>query len=275
MAMTEAQAWETLTYFARRGGTRIETQMSVGVLRRTLAKVYQPRKATDEDKSMREINACIDVIELERDRRELVGEEEAGGAPSVEPAPRWATSTMGADSHWATASAVARSMGPPRTGWQSTHSAGAPWQTEPGDGDKIYRNDCTDPNFIKKSIHDRASRFGPVELHKAWGWDGNRFRKVISVRGNDYTLEDLGRALLYLQVNGSNPIPCEAVFVTKADGRARRFRLVMLRMGRSCEDVSRYERYYEGEPDDPRLRENLGIWLESVRTQVSADRSHW
>lgn len=236
--MTEAEAWETLQYYSTKGGVRIERQMTINVLRRTLAKVYQPRKATDDDRQMREINSCIDEIELARDRRELSGEPEPVAAATMARAEQ-------------------------------------PWQTDPSEPCTIYRTDFTDSNYIKKSIYERAVRFGKVELYRAWGWDGERFRKVIAVFGNDFTLEELGRALLYSQVNGSNPVPCEAVFVTTGEGRPRRFRLTMVRMGRSCEDVSRYERYFDCEPNDPYLQQELNTWLDQVRDELALDRCHY
>jgi hypothetical protein len=134
------------------------------------------------------------------------------------------------------------------------------------------RNDFTDSNYIKKSIYERAVRFGKTELQRAWGWDGYRFRKVIAVYGNEFTLEELGRALLYWQVNGTDPIACEAVFVTTGEGRPRKFRLVMIQMGRSCEDVSRYERHFECEANDPAMHERMSSWLEEVRLELAADR---
>ncbi|MFO0948660.1 MAG: hypothetical protein U1D30_22500 [Planctomycetota bacterium] len=237
--MRESEAWETLYYFSHRGGVRIDEKMTINVLRRTLAKVYQPRLATDDDRQMREINACIDVVEAERDRRELEGEVAVV-----------ATATM------------TRAKVPPR-------------QTDPSDSSEILRQDFTDLNFIKKTIHERATRFGKAELVRAWGWDGDRFRKVIAVFGNDFTMEELGRALLYSQVNGPNPSRCEAVFLTKGEGRATRFQLIMIQMGRSCEEVSRYHLFFECSPSEPTMREQLGFWLESVRSQLRADRSRW
>lgn len=233
--MTEVDAWKTLITYAREGRVQIDAKMTVNVLRRTLAKVYQPRKVDDDDRSMRQINACIDVLEESRDRRELRGETE--GVATAKP------------------------------------TGSVPWQPDPNDASIIHKKDYSDLNFIKKSVFERSQRMGNTELLKAWSWDGRRFRRVIAVYGNDFALEELGRALLFRQSLDPSESKVRAIFLTRGDGRARRFQLIMLRSGRSCEDVSRYQSVFEGNPDDPLMAASLSTWLDDVSQRLVADRS--
>lgn len=234
--MTESEAWDTLLFYAQKGRVRIAAEMTVNVIRRSLAKVFHPRLATDDDRDMRAINACIDVVEAARDKRELCGEPE--------PAPT-AAEPSGRD----------------------------PWQSDPYESTQIFRQDYTDINFLKKTIYDRSIRFGKVELVKAWAWDGARFRKVVSLYANDWALEELGRALLFQQTHGSADGRCDAVFLTQGQGRVRRFRLILLKSGRYCEDVSKCGLYFESEPDDPQLPTKLTQWLHGIDGRMWSDRT--
>ena len=101
--MTEDDAWEILHHYAQVGNIRIEQEMSVRVLRRNLAKVFQPRAVDDDDSAMRQINPALDLIEVERDRRELLGipenarsDNRAGrGGGGGWAAPRWPQTWLG------------------------------------------------------------------------------------------------------------------------------------------------------------------------------------
>ena len=250
--MTESEAWTVLNRFAVQGRVQISPTMSVNALRRALAKVFQPRQVGDDDTAMRQINPAIDVISEQRDLRELRGQAE----------PNPATFAAGFSSGPASGATAA----PPAP-------AGCPWQTDPWEGCTIYRDDATDPNYVKKMVYERSVRFGTPELVRAWAWDGWRFRKVIAAYANEYAYEDLGRALLILgQAEGF--IQYDAVFITKGTGRVHKFRLIIARVGRSYEHASSYDFTFDCEPDNPRLGELLRAWLNVVTTQLKVDRSY-
>jgi hypothetical protein len=237
--VTEREAWDRLVLFASTANVSITREMSVNVLRRTLAKKYQPRRATDDDSAMRQINGCIDIVDAKRSQLELCGAPD----PSV---------------------SVKASKPAP----------GQPvWQTDNGEDWTISAQDYSDVNFIRKQIYDRSVRFGDVELLKAWAWDGLRFQKVVGLMANDFSLEEIGRALLYHQVHGPDPSRCNAVFLTKGAGRVREFRLLLLRMGRLCEDVSKYHFVFSSEPDAPDFAYHVSMWLKSIEKQLDADRA--
>jgi hypothetical protein len=236
--MNEDEAWGILDFYASRARVSVTRAMPVSVIRRTLAKVYQPRKATDDDSSMRRINSAIDIVGAERDRRELCGMDES--AAPAKPQPR-----------------------PPGV---------PPWQTEPTEPSQILRNDYTDLNYIKKTVYERSVRFGDVELVKAWAWDGQRFRKVVSAYANMFAYEDLGRALLVLQ-SADGGAPCDAVLLSKGTHVTRSFRLIIARMGRSFENVNSYNLTLECELGRPDLAEFLADWLQQVRAKLVKDRA--
>ena len=239
--MTEDDAWITLRHYASKAEIQVVRSMTISVIRRTLAKVYQPRLATDDDFAMRKINAAIDVVDAERDRRELLGLDEPG--------PPAAASDVG-----------------------RTAPGIPPWQTEPGEPSSILRNDYTDLNFIKRVVYERSVRLGDAELVKAWAWDGARFHKVISARANQFAYEELGRALVMLHANSPRTEACEAVFLTKGRGRVERFRLIIIRVGRAYENVTGYDLSIDFAPDRPGLMAFLNDWLREVRQRLHDDR---
>lgn len=234
--MTEDDAWEILHHYAHLGSIRIEREMSVRVLRRNLAKLYQPRAVDDDDSAMRRINPALDVIEAERDRRELLGIAED--------------------------SAVAYS----RAGCVE------PWQTDPSEPTTIYRTDYTDPNFLRKEVYERATRFGDVELMKAWSWNGERFRKILTAYANQFSLDELGRGLLQWQMHLNQNGRCDAIFLTKGNGPAKSFKLVIIRIGRGYENVVPYGFDLEGDPYDPKFNDIVPSWLKLITAQLNRDR---
>lgn len=223
--MTEPEAWQVLDHFAGLARISISRAMTVNQLRRSLAKRYQPRRASDDSTAMSRINPAIDVIDAERDRRELLGVAE----PARQPA------------------------------------AAEPWQTEPDVSETL--------EDIQRSVYQRAVKFGRVELVKAWAWDGKRFRKVLSAQANEWASEELGRGLLRWLAQERVPYRCEAVFVTHGSGRANRFRLILLRVGKGYDNVSSYDFAIDIEPDDPTLAGSLNRWLEKARHRLFQDES--
>jgi hypothetical protein len=233
--LTEDDAWEILHHYAQLGNVRIEQEMSVRVLRRNLAKVFQPRTLGDDDSAMRRINPALDLIELERDRRELLGISE-------------------------------------NNRYDNRADCTEPWQTDPSEPTTIYREDYTDPNYIRKVVYERALRFGDVELMKAWSWNGERFRKILSAYANQFALDELGRGLLQWQMHLSNDARCDAIFLTKGDGPAKKFKLVIIRIGRGYENVVPYGFDLEGDPYDPKFSEVVPSWLRVITAQLNRDR---
>jgi hypothetical protein len=146
-----------------------------------------------------------------------------------------------------------------------------PWQTDAADGVTIAEDNYADVNYIRKELYDRSIRFGEVELIKAWAWDGFRFQKVISVWCNRFTFEELGRGLMYYQANGPNPVECEAVFITRGAGRIRHFKLALIQLGVSCEDVSKYDFIFECEPDAADFQAKISTWLGGVEARLRVD----
>lgn len=244
--MTEEQAWLTLEQFAARGNVKIARSMRIAVMRRTLAKVFQPRAVGDDDAAMRAINPALDVIEAERDRRELCGIPEP----------------VAAAGH---AGPVAQTRRPSNVDDPNA------WQTEPGEPLDIQKPDYSDINYLKKQVFLRSMRFGTPELVKAWSWDGQRFRKVISAYAGEFAYEDLARGLLVFQSQNDPGGICEAVMLTKGDGPARQFRVILIRVGRAYEDVSRYNFEIEGDPSSPGIAGLINSWLAVIRGQLDAD----
>lgn len=232
--MTEEAAWELLYYYASQGKITIARSMSVRALRRQLAKVYQPRRPTDDDAAMRKINPALDLIDEERDRRELLGIQEDYTEP------------------------------------ERPFDGVEPWQTDPDEPTTILHRDFTDANFIKKTIYERSILFGDARLMKAWAWDGQRFRKIISVYANQFANEELGRALLVWQKSRGNA-ECDAIFLTEGNGPATSFRLVILRTGRSYDNVFPYNFELEGNPYDQQFETVIPSWLNVLRTQLNQD----
>ncbi|MGL4462089.1 MAG: hypothetical protein ACRC1K_08040, partial [Planctomycetia bacterium] len=259
--MTENEAWTVVQGYARQAGLTLQTTMTISVLRRTLAKKYQPRRAGDDDEAMRRINRAIDVIDAERDRRELYGLDPfaapAGtsttGSSNPGPTSTYGGSSTGSyGSGGSTGGRTGPGPGSASGGWTGGWSSGAgqkssaggaalpPWQTEPGDSCEIQEYAFSDVNFIKKTIYERSARMGGAELVKAWAWDGSRFRKVISAFANEFAYEELGRAMVYWQSHADESVRCDAVLLTRGAGRATHFRLIIIRIGKGFEDVSRY-----------------------------------
>lgn len=233
--MTEDDAWEILHHYAQAAAITIDTSMTVRVLRRNFAKAYQPRTIGDDDSAMRRINPALDLIDAERDRRELLGIQE-----QVRPTPG--------------------------------NGCIEPWQTDPSEPTTIYREDYTDPNYLKKMVYERATRFGDVELFKAWSWNGERFRKIFAAYANQFSLDELGRGLLQWQMHISGNARCDAIFLTKGNGPAKSFRLVIIRIGRGYENVVPYGFDVDGDPYDSRFQEAISCWLNIVTAQLNRDR---
>lgn len=262
--MTEEDAWSTLTVYARRAQLTIEPADSILTLRRTLAKVYQPRLADDSGAAMSEINACLDVLAVERDHRELCGEPRApAGTASRASAPGWGGAASAGPQTWSTGLTVVTGERPLQE----------PWQVDPDEPTTILVHDFTDANYLRREIWDRASRFGEPRLYKAWSWDGHVFRKLIAVKTTEFALEELGRALLNYQQVQPHGDAAIAVFLTEGAGRATSFRLIFLRSGRACEAVANYDLRFDAEPDDPNLASALEAWLAIVRVQLRLDRT--
>lgn len=261
--MTEEQAWVTLEQFAQRARVQVLRTMKVTVVRRTLAKVFQPRAAGDDDSAMRAINPALDIIEVERDRRELCGL----------PEPKWSTASA------SSTSPNPGQSGSFQTGFQNQPAPRKPantddpnaWQTEPGEPLDIRKQDFSDINYLKKSVFLRSMKFGTPNLVKAWSWDGRRFRKVISAYASEFAYEELARGLLVYQAQNDPKGICEAVMLTSGDGPARKFRVILVRMGRAYEDVSRYNFEIEGDPTNPAIESVINSWLTVIRGQLDAD----
>lgn len=287
--MSEEEAWEVLLSHAHKAGITIQVSMSTTVLRRNLAKAYQPRLATDGDGAMRAINPAIDVIEAERERRELSGVpnyEEPPRAPRAAYASGSATTGTGGNPGPGASRNTGQSRNAgARTGQPGQSSRAAPqgassvnnpkhWQTNPDDGIQIAREDNTDKNYIRKSIFERARRFGDVNLVKAWAWDGSRFRKVLDVYANPFVYDELGRAMV-VYVHAQSSYTCDAVFLASGSATDRAFRLIIIRVGKSFENVASYAIDFTGEPTDPAIRDVLLSWLELVRVQLRRDSTRW
>ena len=274
--MTAVAAWETLAEYARAAGIPLPPGTPPKDARRVLGKRYAPRKASDDNEPMRRINAAVDLLLTDEAVRELCGQEPAPPAPpAARPTsapPRPAAPARPAPSRW-TSQWGTRTGGAATAERPGSVGVGVPvWQTAPGDGAAVGRADYTDLNFIRREIFERSARFGDTELLKAWAWDGDGFRKVVAVQGNDFALEELGRALLYFQTNGPEPAPCRAVFVTRGAGRVRKFQLLLVKMGRLCEDVSKFDWQFEEEPDAPAFAPRLNAWLGGIEATLDGDR---
>ncbi len=268
--MTADLAWDTISAYARTGGIPLQRGAAPKEMRRALAKRYQPRKAGDDDEPMRRINAAIEILLAEEAVRELCGDAEPPPKPQPaaappRPAAGAARPTPGPTSQWGARAAAAL---PP------SHAASGlpPWQTDAAAGAAVAAPNYTDLNFIRREVYERSARFGDTETVKAWAWAGDGFRKMVAVQCNDFALEELGRALLYYQTNGPEPTLCRAVFATRGAGRVRRFQLLLLRMGRLCEDVSKYDWTFEEEPDAPGFATRLNRWLDGVEATLDSDR---
>ncbi len=94
---------------------------------------------------------------------------------------------------------------------QAGHSGGMP------ESGRIYRNDYTDVNFIKKRMWELSgqSKFA----YTIWGYDGAFFRGCVTVYGNKNIYHDMAEAMIDWQTKGANPYQCRAVFVTKGRGK--------------------------------------------------------
>ena len=239
--MNEEEAWDLLSHYAGQAKIQIARSMAIGELRRTLAKAYQPRRAHDDDSIMRQINPAIDIIDAERDRRELLGIAEPGGQPAA-----------------------------PQPGWHEE----APWQPDPRGPTWAAVDDYCDIGFIQRHVYERASKFGSVGLVKAWAWDGHRFRKVISAYANRYTYDDLARSLLRWLLRAEVDYTCEAVFLTEGAGRAQSFQLILVKVGRGYENVMSYDQRLDIQPDDPSLPAFLAQWLRLFRHQLEDDQGN-
>lgn len=251
--MTEAEAWTVIERYARVGQVSIHRMMTVQVLRRTLAKKFQPRKSDDDPTAMQQINPALDRIADERDQRELLGQD-----PFRDPSDRGAAQPAGTS---------AKSS--PKPGAPTGHP---PWHLDPAEPSVILRNDFTDLNYLRKTIYERSIKFGNVQVVKAWAWDGVRFRKVVSALANSYAYEELARSLLVYYLQGNDAASgCDAVFLTEGEGRATHFQLVLLRSGRAYLDVSRYGLYRDFEPDDQEYLAYLPTWLEMTRKRMDDD----
>ena len=237
--MNEEEAWQLLAHYAHQAKIGINRSMAVGELRRALAKAYQPRLANDDDSIMRQVNPAIDVIDAERDRRELLGIPEPDGKTDAT-----------------------------QPGWHEE----APWQPDPQGPTWAPVDDYADIGFIQRQIYERASKFGNVELVKAWAWDGHRFRKVISAYANQYAYDDLARSLLRWLLRAEVDYTCEAVFLTEGAGRAQSFQLILVKVGRGYENVMSYDQRLDIQPDDPSLPAFLSQWLRLFRHRLEDDQ---
>jgi hypothetical protein len=87
---------------------------------------------------------------------------------------------------------------------------------------KIYRNDFSDVNFIKKSMWE-LSGHSKTE-YTIWGFDGHLFRGYVAVFGSPKIFHYMATAMITWLANGGDPCECRAVFVTK--GKARDLYLI-------------------------------------------------
>ena len=255
--MTEQEAWNILDHYASQANLVVERTMSIRELRRTFAKVFQPRRPEDDDTAMRKINPAIDFIDAERDRRELMGED-IHGEPEPQAAEPQPADPFDQEAPWR------RQTREEAEAEAEAHRAARERAAEPFEEAEIQQ--------IQREVFDRASKFGQVSLIKAWAWDGHRFRKVISAQSNRFAFDELARSLMKWLAQTGSEYPCEAVFLTEGDGKARDFILVLIKSGKHVENVMSYDLDIELDPSDPALAEYLNVWLEAVRDVLKQDQ---
>ena len=82
---------------------------------------------------------------------------------------------------------------------------------------KIYSNDFTDVNFIKKTIWELSGQ-SPAE-YTVCGFDGRQFRSHVVVFGSPKTFDYMADAMIMCQTRGSYGCDCRAVFVQEEESK--------------------------------------------------------
>jgi hypothetical protein len=82
---------------------------------------------------------------------------------------------------------------------------------------KIYHNDFSDVNFIKKSMWELSSH--SETEYTIWGFDGHLFRGYVAVFGSPKIFHYMATAMITWLATGGNPCECRAVFVTPRNTR--------------------------------------------------------
>lgn len=78
---------------------------------------------------------------------------------------------------------------------------------------RIYRNDYTDMNFIKKSMWELSGQ--STKEYTLNGYDGAFFRGMLTVFGSPKIFNIMAQAMIDWQTKGGNPYQCRAVFVNE------------------------------------------------------------
>lgn len=87
-------------------------------------------------------------------------------------------------------------------------------------GARIYKNDYTDVNYIKKRMWELSGK--STEEWTIWGFDGAFLRGVTTVYGSPKIFAQMAEAMITWQTKGGNPYKCRAVLVEKSKGGAIR-----------------------------------------------------
>jgi curved DNA-binding protein CbpA len=89
--------------------------------------------------------------------------------------------------------------------------AQAGWSGGMKENGKIYRNNYTDMNFIKKSMWELSGK--STTEFTIEGFDGHFFRNTLTVFGSPQIFNYMAQAMIDWQTKGGNPYQCRAVFV--------------------------------------------------------------
>lgn len=81
---------------------------------------------------------------------------------------------------------------------------------------RIYRQDYTDVNYIKKRMWELSGK--STEEWTIWGFDGAFLRGVTTVYGSPKIFAQMAEAMITWQTKGANSYPCRAVLVEKRGG---------------------------------------------------------
>lgn len=91
--------------------------------------------------------------------------------------------------------------------------AQAGWSGGQRETGRIYRQDYTDMNFIKKSMWELSGK--STAEYTLWGFDGHFFRNTLTVFGSPKIFNYMAQAMYDWQTKGGNPYECRAIFVSQ------------------------------------------------------------
>lgn len=182
---------------------------NVAVARKRLIMQHHPDRGGDA-KVAQLINAAYDVLKK--------GNPGISSAQPQEPQPDFRDGTDPRGQYYGARRSQYDTQQPPPNDedrypiWaQAGHSGG---MKETG---RIYRQDYTDMNFIKKSMWELSGK--STKEYTIWGFDGRFFRNSLTVYGSARIFNYMAQAMLDWQTKGGNPYECRAVFVSPKNSK--------------------------------------------------------